>query len=116
MLSDRQLEELLRRYRVVDPPVELALSIAQNATPVAAPTLAWVWGPAAAAVVLITWLVIQFSMLSDPIDPVRDAAVTFASDVLGGSEAAAEYASAVVPDGSNYDPAGLPTEEPWQAP
>jgi hypothetical protein len=115
MLSDQQLEDLLRRYRVVDPPHELGLSIARTAS-AEEPVHAWLWGPAVAAAVLITWLAVQVSMLEGPMDAVRDAEVVFASEMLGGGEGATDYARVIVPGPDDQEAADSLTEETWQRP
>jgi len=115
MLSDQQLEDLLRRYRVVDPPHELGLSIA-GATSVEEPIHAWLWGPAVAAAILITWLAAQVSMLARPMDAARDAEVAFASEILGGGEAATDYARVIVPGSDDQGATDSLTEEPWERP
>jgi hypothetical protein len=114
MLSDQQLEVLLRRYRVVDPPHELGLSIARI-TSGEEPVHAWLWGLAVSAAVLITWLAVQVSMLEGPMDAVRDAEVAFASEMLGGGESATDYARVIVP-GPDQEAADSLTEETWQRP
>lgn len=115
MLSDQQLEDLLRRYRVVDPPHDLGLSIARAASG-EEPIHAWLWGPAVAAAVLITWLAVQVSMLAVPMDAVRDAEVAFASEMLGGGEGATDYARVIVPGPDDQEAADSLTEEAWQRP
>lgn len=114
MLNDEQLEDLLRRYRVVDPRPELGEAITRP-TSVEEPAYMWLWGPAVAATVLITWLTVQMSMLARPMDAVRDAEVAFASEMLGGGEGVTDYVRIVIPvrDQESID---LLSEEPWQRP
>ena len=114
MMSDQELADLLRRYRVVDPPPELGEAIARPPS-VEEPVYVWLCGPAAAATVLITWLIVQMSMLARPMDAVRDAEVAFASEMLGGGEGVTDYARIVIPV-RDQEPLGLLPEEPWQRP
>ena len=115
MLSDQQLEDVLRRYRVVDPPHNLGLAIA-SATKVEEAIFAWLCGPAVAAAVIVVWLGVQVAMLADPMDTARDAEVAFASEMLGGGQSAIDYARVVVPVPDDDEPTALLREEMWQRP
>ncbi len=114
MLNDEQLEDLLRRYRVVDPRTELGEAITRP-TGVEEAVYMWPWGPAAAATVLITWLTVQVSMLATPMNAVRDAEVAFASEMLGSSEGVTDYVRIVIPL-RDQEPFDLLSEEPWPRP
>lgn len=113
MLSDDDLEGALQRYRVVDPPRELA-SMVVAATVDVPGRFEWLWGPAAASAVLVVWIGIQIATAESPSDPIRDEEVAFVTQMLGGDENAAAYAELVVPQPPKQD-ALLMVEEQWPA-
>jgi hypothetical protein len=115
MLNDHDLESALRRYRVTDPPSELAPSVVAATSRIeTASRFEWLWGPIAAAAVLAVWFAMQVAMLEEPTDPIRDAEVAFVTQLLGGGEDAAAYAERIVPRRPIEDPTKVIEEEPWQ--
>jgi len=114
MLSEGDLESLLKRYRVADPSTDLGPTILAEAARIAnGSDLAWTWGPLAAAALVVVWLAAQVAMTDAAADPVRDAEVAFVAEILGGGEDAAAYADLVVPVGTVDDPIGALAEDPW---
>jgi len=55
-------------------------------------------------------------MLARPMDAARDAEVAFASEILGGGEAATDYARVIVPGSDDQGATESLTEEPWERP
>jgi len=96
MLRDNDVERTLRRYWVGDPPSELQSAVVAAAVDVPG-RFEWLWGPAAAAVVLATWAAIQLAMAESPRDSIRDEEIAFVAKMLGGDETAAAYAELVIP-------------------
>jgi hypothetical protein len=115
MLSEDDLEAMLRRYRVGDPPSDLGSAVV--AASVEGPRrFERIWGPAAAAAVLASWVAFHLGMTEPTIDRVRAQEVALVTEVLGGDENAAAYAEIVVPQSPELD---LQTalafqEDPWQ--
>lgn len=115
MLSDHDLDSVLRRYRVPDPPSELGPAVVAAASRIEAVSrFEWLWGPIAAAAVLAVWFAVQVAMLEEPTDPIRDAEVALVTEFLGGGDDAAAYADLVVPERPMEDPRKLLAEELWQ--
>ena len=113
MLSDDDLERALQRYRVVDPPRELA-SVVVAATVDVPGRFEWVWGPAAAAAVLAMWIGTQIAIAESPHDPARDEEVAFVTEMLGGDDYAAAYAELVVPQPPKQDALLEAVEDQWR--
>lgn len=113
MLSEDDLERALQRYRVVDPPRELA-SVVVAATLDVPGRFEWLWGPAAAAAVLALWIGIQIATAESPRDPIREEEVAVVIQMLGGDDNAAAYAELVVPQPAKQD-ALLIVEDQWRA-
>jgi hypothetical protein len=93
-MNDPQLEKVLRRYGIVEPPLPLAARIG-------APALgrgpSHVWGAIAAASIAAIW-VAAHAVVSDSVpDPVREREVTVITATLGGGEDMRRYAEEVVP-------------------
>lgn len=117
MMNDSQIEAVLRRYRVADPPVGLRLAIARATVNVARVSpFAWMWGPAAAAAIVAAWLAIQFAILDQPADRVRDADVAFVGEVLGDGADAAAYVDLVAPRREEDRAVDALMGEPWPVP
>ena len=114
MLNDHEIEARLRRYRVADPRTDLAHTIiASSVEP--AYRFDWIWGPAAAAAVLVAWITFHVATFEPSIDPVRAQEVAFVTEALGGDESAAAYAETVVPESPKPDlqMALMLLEESW---
>jgi hypothetical protein len=110
--EDREIEAVLRRYGVADPPPQLARRIAAGDAFAPGTSLEWVWGPAAAAAVLAAWMALHMRGVEPERDPWRDAEVALVAEALGGGEEAIWYAEAIVPQ----PPAptlGPGEEPPW---
>jgi hypothetical protein len=102
MLNDHEIEARLRRYRVTDPPPDLAHTIvAASVEP--SDRFDWIWGPATAAAVLVAWIAFHVATSEPQIDAVRAREVAFVTEVLGGDESAAAYAETVVPESPKPD-------------
>ena len=114
MLNDHEIEARLRRYRVADPPPDLARAIVETSVQ-PSHRFDWIWGPAAAVAVLVAWIAFHAAMSEPPIDPVRAQEVAFVTEVLGGDESAAAYAETVVPESPKPDlqMALMLLEESW---
>jgi len=112
VLTDEDLERALQRYQVVNPPGRLESAIV-SATLNVAGRFGWLWGPAAAVVVVAIWIGIQLAMADAPADPLRDEEVTFVTQILGGGETAAAYADLVVPRREKPDPLRAGMEDRW---
>jgi len=114
MLSDHDLEATLRRYRVTDPPIALGPAIVAGSVDQTS-RFEWMWGPAAAAAVVVIWLAVHVAMTEAPIDPARAEEVAFVTGLLGGGPDAAAYAELVVPvPAPKPDPLVALAEDPWQ--
>jgi hypothetical protein len=113
MLSDDDLERALRRYQVVNPPGALESAIV-SATLNVPGRFEWLWGPAAAAVVVAMWIGARIGMSESPHDPIRDQEIAFVTEMLGGGETAAAYAEIVVPEPPKQDALLAMTEERWR--
>jgi hypothetical protein len=112
MLSDDDLERALQRYRVVDPPSGFESTIVTAG--LGAPSrFEWLWGPAAAAVVLAIWIGVQLAMAEPRRDPIRDEEVASVTEMLGGDENAAAYAEFVVPQPPRQRALSAGPEDQW---
>ena len=104
-MNDDELESLLQRFAVRGPNPELREAILAPRGPAA------LWGPVAAAAILVVWLVAQAARIEPDSDPMREAAVESIAAALGGGENATRYAEAAV--WSAVDLAPADPEEPW---
>lgn len=112
MIEDDELEAILRRYRISDPPRGFIDRMGDAARE---PASCRICAPALAAAVLLAWAAVHTSMAEPARDAERDAEVALIAEVLGGDEDAIRYAEFVVPR-SEPDPAGpfeVPGEPPW---
>jgi hypothetical protein len=91
MTDDRDIEALLRRYRVSDLPRRPLPAQARRRR-----DDTWWWGPAAAAAVLAMWLCAHGLSESGTMDPEREAAVAAIAAAMGGGDDARRYAALAV--------------------
>jgi hypothetical protein len=115
MLSDRDLEVRLARYRVAGPAPALRTAIVARA-PEGTDSLSWGWwwGPVAAGAVVALWLGITVARVEEPDDAVRAAEVAFIAELLGADEEAAGYAELLVPPLPLDDPLKAVMEGRWR--
>jgi hypothetical protein len=111
-MTDEDVEAVLQRYRLREPPSGLAARIAAVTSRTSGGDLHWLCGPAAAAAVLAAWIAAHVATLEPERDAMRDAEVAFASEVLGGGEDAFRYAELALPVITAEDPPP-PTEPLW---
>lgn len=107
-MIDADLEELLRRYRLVSPPPSLADRIAASAV---APGPGHVWGAVAAAAIAAIWVAAHAAAREPVSDPVRERDVAAVTAALGGGEEMRQYAEQVVPRSETR--LKSPLEMPW---
>ncbi|HEY1307072.1 MAG TPA: hypothetical protein VGF24_26135 [Vicinamibacterales bacterium] len=112
MLSDRDIEDVLRRYRVVDPPSGLGSAI--DAAIDASGRFEWIWGPAAAIGILAAWIGLQAGSVDTHSDPNRASEIAVVTEMLGGDEYAAARAELIVPRTTQLDPLVALAEDRWQ--
>ena len=105
-MNDDELEAVLRRFRVGDPDPQLRELVLRPGGP------SMLWGPAAAAAILLTWIAAHVWGTEPYRDPMRDIAVRTIGAALGGGDDAMTYAEAAVPV---LDALTAPVvqEEPW---
>lgn len=106
MIDDNELESALRRFTVRGPDPRLRPIALEAWEP------ARLWGPAAAAAILVTWVGVHAWRMEPYRDPIRDNAVRAIAAALGGGDEAEGYAEAAVPPVADPAPPGLP-EQPW---
>jgi len=111
MLNDRDIEEVLRRYRVVDPPSGLGPAIGVAIEPPG--RFEWLWGPAAAVTILAAWIAFHVGGVDTPPDPVRASQISLITEVLGGDAYAAARAELIVPRTTQRDPLVALAEDRW---
>lgn len=93
-MNDADLEELLRRYRLVGPPPSLTDRVAASVV-VRGP--GHVWGAVAAAAIAAIW-VAGHAVAREPVsDPLRERDIAAVTAALGGGEEMRQYAEQVVP-------------------
>jgi len=112
MLNDHDVEDALRRYRVVDPPSGLASAI--EAAIDASGRFEWMWGPAAAIAILAAWIAFQVGSVDTQADPVRASEIAVVTEMLGGDEYAAARAELIVPHTTQRDPLVALAEDRWR--
>jgi len=112
MLNDRDIEDALRRYRVVDPPSGLGPAIGVAVEPPG--RFEWLWGPAAAVTILAAWIAFHVGSVDTPPDPVRASQIVLITEMLGGDVYAAARAELIVPVTPQKDPLVVLAEDSWQ--
>jgi hypothetical protein len=93
-MHDADLEKVLRRYRLVDPPSSLATRIAASRI---SSDHGHVWGAIAAAAVAAVWVAAHAAATEPVSDPIRERDVAAVAAALGGGEEMRQYAEQVVP-------------------
>jgi hypothetical protein len=92
-MNDADLEEVLGRYRLVNPPSSLAGRIAASGI---ASGPGHVWGALAAAAVAAIWIVAHAAAREPVSDPIRERDVAAVAAALGGGEEMRQYAEQIV--------------------
>jgi hypothetical protein len=93
-MNDADLENVLRRYCLVNPSPSLAGRITASA---AARGAGHFWGAVAAAAVVAIWFAAHAAARDTVSDPVRERDVAAVAAALGGGEEMRQYAEQVVP-------------------
>jgi hypothetical protein len=106
VLTDEELESTLRRFAIGDPPPGLRASVLSAAETAPNRQPGWWWGPLAAAAILVLWLSVTIGGGDEPVDPLREAEVALAAEILGGGREALVLAEWMVPE--------RPAEESWR--
>jgi hypothetical protein len=114
MTHDDDLEGTLRRYRPRAPGADLRSRIlAAGEADAGRSRFEWIWGPAAAAAILVLWFAAHASQIEPEPDPLRDAEVAVIAEILGGGEDAIAYAELAVPRRNMSVPIPLAMEDAW---
>ena len=111
MLNDRDIENVLRRYRVADPPSGLGPVL--EAAIEAPREYEWLRGPAATIAILAAWIAFHVGRVDTPFDPVRAGELALVTEMLGGDAYASACAELIVPPTLQKDPLIALAENSW---